>query len=1043
MYMVKLRRNANFKSFFKKVTDKKWKKLLVIFVGIFVLNSFISITTGVNIIEVGLRKFLAGNDDKVVEFESPGYGSDEPGSWHITKSADWTGPGLAQIQFDVNSIAKTGDTKKDIILVLDVSGSMSGDKLNKVKEDATELTEVVLSDKANRVALIKFDTRAEVLSEFTNDKDAIVNMIASLTDAGTTNYADALRKIGDVLTDYERPYNTDLVALFLSDGYPCEDTPNQIGEFAVLKENYPYLTVNGIQYEMGSSIIKEIAEISDNQYLAYVENLQNVLFDAAAPSQFYDKFEVNDFIDERYFELGTIENVHVSIGTASLSIENGMEKVTWDLGKDYRTGSKATMTIDVKLKDGVTVTDTSIFPTNRKEDVVTKLPEEPEEDPVESPKTPKLKGAYKVIYDANAPKGCSVTNPTPELHKPYETVTINGDDLSNKCAGYLFKGWEMTDDSSYGTTKVTDETFIMPPKDVTIKGIWTQVAISKSMTGEEFELKYIMPFNGEEGFMDNTKDSPNISNSSGINFGSAASTTNGQGLYVRAGTEENEHPIFYYRGAVTNNNVLFANKCWKIVRTTETGGTKLIYNGLPKDTGDMCANTSQDVYIPTKKTGAFNSSYNSLAYVGYMYNSNASKYKVTSKDMSSSGGYDVSTTPIAESEYTNITNDSTYPYTYDASTNQWTSDTKKTNSAVGTIQFSVATAGEYYFAYDVSSESNYDYVTVAVNGTNKTSAKEISGTKTGTIALGNLTTSDVIKVVYTKDGSGNNGRDNVIFSISKATGETVDNRWLYGNSVTYSGATYTLTGEKKITWGEDISNNHYTCFSTSKTCSTVYYIYYINGQTAYYVELTGSKTIENVVPELFPNDNTRNETSSTIKGYIDTWFSGTDGMMSYLDKLEDTVWCNDRTITSMAGWNPNGGSTSSSLYFAPNSRGSKPITTCTNKYDRFTLKSTVTNNNPDLDGNQMLDYPVGLITSDEARMAGAGSTSYLNNSHYFWTLSPYFFGYNNAHGYYVNYGWLDGYSVVNAGGVRPAISLHSGVVATDGDGSAANPYTVG
>ena len=54
---------------------------------------------------------------------------------------------------------------------------------------------------------------------------------------------------------------------------------------------------------------------------------------------------------------------------------------------------------------------------------------------------------------------------------------------------------------------------------------------------------------------------------------------NGEGLYVRAGTENDAYPVVYYRGNVTNNNVYFAGKCWQIIRTTETGGTKLIYNG--------------------------------------------------------------------------------------------------------------------------------------------------------------------------------------------------------------------------------------------------------------------------------------------------------------------------------------------------------------------------------------------------------------------------------------------------------------------------------
>ena len=50
------------------------------------------------------------------------------------------------------------------------------------------------------------------------------------------------------------------------------------------------------------------------------------------------------------------------------------------------------------------------------------------------------------------------------------------------------------------------------------------------------------------------------------------------GIYVRNDTINDPYPIYYYRGAV-DNNLIFAGFCWKIVRTTETGGVKLIYNG--------------------------------------------------------------------------------------------------------------------------------------------------------------------------------------------------------------------------------------------------------------------------------------------------------------------------------------------------------------------------------------------------------------------------------------------------------------------------------
>ena len=50
-----------------------------------------------------------------------------------------------------------------------------------------------------------------------------------------------------------------------------------------------------------------------------------------------------------------------------------------------------------------------------------------------------------------------------------------------------------------------------------------------------------------------------------VDFGNKSSDSNGKGLYILPGTENDTYPIYYYRGAVDNNNVLFANFCWKIV----------------------------------------------------------------------------------------------------------------------------------------------------------------------------------------------------------------------------------------------------------------------------------------------------------------------------------------------------------------------------------------------------------------------------------------------------------------------------------------------
>ncbi len=84
-----------------------------------------------------------------------------------------------------------------------------------------------------------------------------------------------------------------------------------------------------------------------------------------------------------------------------------------------------------------------------------------------------------------------------------------------------------------------------------------------------------------------------VTASTGINFGAISSDTNGKGIYTFSSTKDDAFPVHYYRGAVTDNNVKFGGFCWKIVRTTETGGVKLIYNGSP-DANGQCTNTTGD-----------------------------------------------------------------------------------------------------------------------------------------------------------------------------------------------------------------------------------------------------------------------------------------------------------------------------------------------------------------------------------------------------------------------------------------------------------------
>ena len=109
-----------------------------------------------------------------------------------------------------------------------------------------------------------------------------------------------------------------------------------------------------------------------------------------------------------------------------------------------------------------------------------------------------------------------------------------------------------------------------------------------------------------------------VSSSSGINFASSASDTNGKGVYFTSNLTRTEDAngdgtgdvVYYYRGDVNNNHIIFAGHCWKIVRINEDGSIKLRYNHIPVD--NQCVSTKY-----TSLT-VYNNTYGDNAYVGYM-----------------------------------------------------------------------------------------------------------------------------------------------------------------------------------------------------------------------------------------------------------------------------------------------------------------------------------------------------------------------------------------------------------------------------------------
>ena len=129
-------------------------------------------------------------------------------------------------------------------------------------------------------------------------------------------------------------------------------------------------------------------------------------------------------------------------------------------------------------------------------------------------------------------------------------------------------------------------------------------------------------------------DNPNIINDSASLF----TGTSGTGLYRTTDLTKTEdvdgdgtgEEVLYFRGAVTNNYVVFAGYCWRIVRTNESGESiKLRYGG--ELNGTECPQTGTEVKI-NNTNYAFNTSSNDAKYIGYVYDSNVNSNAKTNID---------------------------------------------------------------------------------------------------------------------------------------------------------------------------------------------------------------------------------------------------------------------------------------------------------------------------------------------------------------------------------------------------------------------------
>ena len=182
-----------------------------------------------------------------------------------------------------------------------------------------------------------------------------------------------------------------------------------------------------------------------------------------------------------------------------------------------------------------------------------------------------------------------------------------------------------------------------------------------------------------------------------------------------------------------------------------------------------------------------------------------------------------------------------------------------------------------------------------------------------------------------------------------------------------------------------------------------------------------------------------NTNSSDIKVYLDTWYQTNISGTENEQYLADNIFCNDRSFSSSNSGT--GAGLSKTYYNWYNLHVSKSNLKCPQQNDAFTVSDTT-------NGNGALTYPIGLITTDEAVLAGGWSSSnsgyYLYSGSSYWASSPHRFSGDDARvkRVYSSGNAYDSRSVSGSNvGVRPVFNLKAEIL-LQGSGTATDPYRI-
>lgn len=120
-----------------------------------------------------------------------------------------------EIDVEDTPIRETSD-ERDIVLVLDTSGSMSGTPIEEVKKASTNFVSTILKEDAS-IGVVTYESSATMISDFSINENYLKNTVTGINSGGGTNIESGLLKAEEMLRSSNAKKK---IIVLMSDGAP-------------------------------------------------------------------------------------------------------------------------------------------------------------------------------------------------------------------------------------------------------------------------------------------------------------------------------------------------------------------------------------------------------------------------------------------------------------------------------------------------------------------------------------------------------------------------------------------------------------------------------------------------------------------------------------------------------------------------------------------------------------------------------------------------------------------------------------------------------